>query len=213
MTAKKYEAEISSLFEKWINEQKAEPGYDNANVDIGSFTFDGAVSPEDYYSSKERIVFISKESNLGQGKKFQNEFWLKNVYEKKAKYNETQFSKRLSMAANAICNNDFINPNKSHDVLKYVAFMNLNKRGGHSRCNCEILKNYVSTYKEWISEEIKILNPTVIVCAGRWLKWYLEEIIPLDKNYKIVEIYHPSYYIKSDIDHLKKIEDELNKNN
>lgn len=209
MTKQKYEKAISDLFEKWIKKQIAEPDYDNADVDIGSFTFDGAISPEDYYSSKERILFVSKESNLGQGKKFQNEFWLKNVYEKKR--NETQFSKRLTMAANAICSNDFINPNKSHSILKFVAFINLNKRGGHSRCNAEALKKYISTYKDQITEEIDILNPTVIVCAGKWLKWYLEEEIKLDKKYKIIEIYHPSYYIKSDVEHLKKLEEEMNK--
>lgn len=209
MTEKEYEKSISDLFKKWIKEQKAEPSYDNTDVDIGSFTFDGAISPEDYFSSKERILFISKESNLGQGKKFQNEFWLKNVYEKRAKYNETQFSKRLSMAANAIYNKDFMNPNKSHNILKFVAFMNLNKRGGHSRCNSETLEKYVSTYKKQIIKEIEILNPTVIVCAGRWLKSYLKE---LDEKYKIIEIYHPSYYIKSDIEHLKKLEEELKNN-
>lgn len=211
MTEQEYEKSISDLFEKWIKEQKSEPNYDNTDVDIGSFTFDGAISPEDYFSSKERILFISKESNLGQGKKFQNEFWLKNVYENKSK--ETQFSKRLSMAANAIYNHDFINPNKSHDVLKFAAFMNLNKRGGHSRCNTETLKKYISTYKDRIIEEIEILNPTVIVCAGRCLKWYLEEIVALDKKHKIIEIYHPSYYIKSDVEHLKKLEEEINNNN
>ena len=41
--------------------------------------------------------------------------------------------------------------------------MNINKRGGVGSCNLNILKNYYEKYEEEILEEIKIINPRIIV--------------------------------------------------
>lgn len=213
MTEHEYNEKINELFTEWKAEQKSEKEYKVSNVDIGSFTFDGAISPEDYFSAKDRILFVSKESDEGgKNKNYyinQNtdKFWLKNVYLQKER--TTKFSSGISMLANALISNDFKTPNKSHDVLKYISFINLNKRGGYSSCDWKVLKKYVETYRRRISYEIKLLNPTLIVCAGKWLKWYLEEVVELKGKYKIIEVYHPSYFIKSNNEHLKKLEEEI----
>ncbi len=202
---------LENLFTKWRKKQAAEKDYDIADIDIDSFSPDGPISPEDYFSCKTRILFISKESNLKNGRKFQNDYWLQKVYTKE--YPETNFSKGIALLTNALINNNFSTPSKNHNGLKYISFMNLNKRGGRSRCNKKNLEKYIETYHAEIAKEIDILEPTVIICAGKWLKWYLEKYIKTENKYKIIEVYHPSYHYKSDIEHLKKLKDELDKIN
>ena len=75
--------------------------------------------------------------------------------------------------------------------------MNLNKRGGFTKCHQRILREYVQKYRDLIEEEIKIISPDIIVCCGvgirdDLLKKYVH--IP-DENVPVLEVYHPSYAI------------------
>lgn len=49
--------------------------------------------------------------------------------------------------------------------MRYVAFMNINKRGGFTECETD-LDDYVEKYKDLIDREIKIISPDIIVCCG-----------------------------------------------
>ena len=220
MNMYEYEQKRETLFAEWKEEQSKEPDesyakYGAENVSKVSFIYDGIVCPETFESQEERILFISKESNYGGADKNYefcasgNDFWLKNVYFRTK--SETMFSQRLSLLSNAIINNDFITINKNHESLGKVSFINLNKRGGYSQSYWKTIREYTKTYGKYIAREIDIINPTLIVCCGKWLKYYLEKFVVAPNRYKIIEVYHPSYYVKSDADHLKKLKEELNK--
>lgn len=213
-----YEQLLDDLFSDWKEEQEKEPieaynKYGAKNVSKNSFIYDGIVCSEVFENQKERILFISKESNYGgtdtdyEFCASGNDFWLRNVYFKKSA--ETMFSQRLSLLSNAIFNNDFVNINKTHDVLGKISFINLNKRGGYSQSYWKTIREYTKTYGNYIAREIAVINPTLIVCCGKWLKYYLEEFVVDSDKYKVIEVYHPSYFIKSDIEHLKKLEKEI----
>lgn len=215
-----YEQKIETLFSEWKEEQTKEfsdsyAKYGAKNVSKYSFIYDGIVCPEIFENQNERILFISKESNYGGADKDYefcasgDDFWLRNVYF--GNCSETMFSQRLSLLSNAIINNDFISINKNHKSLEKVCFINLNKRGGYSQSYWKTIREYTKTYGKYIAREINIINPTLIVCCGKWLKYYLEKFVVEPNKYKIIEVYHPSYYIKSDADHLKKLEEELNR--
>lgn len=207
MVVSDYNKRINKLFIEWQEHQKKDSGYDSMKSKIArdSFTTDGAISPEDYFSANKRILVVSKESHIKEGEKFTGEFWLKDVYNDVVP--ARKFARRIAMSVKAVIENDFDNVDNDYKNLKYVAFMNLNKRGGHSTCNPDILATYVSEYHEEIKKEIEILNPEIIICAGKGVKEQLENIGV--KDYKIVETYHPSYFVKSDKDHLEKLRREL----
>lgn len=76
----------------------------------------------------------------------------------------TRFSSGLALLANAILNENFETPEKDISALRYVAFMNINKRGGFT--SCPGLDAYVKKYKDLIDREIRIISPDIIVCCG-----------------------------------------------
>ena len=86
------------------------------------------------------------------------------------------------------------------EVLKNIAVMNIKKTpGGDSSKDKEILK-HAENYSELIKEEIKVINPDIIILGGTYK--YLKEILQLEKqSYRIhkdpsnrvyINAYHPS---------------------
>ncbi len=220
MNTYEYEKRLEILFGEWKAVQAEETDesyakYGAPNVSKHSFIYDGVVCYEEFKKEPQKILFISKESNYGGANTDYEfcasgvDFWLRNVYS--GACSETMFSQRLSLLANAIINEDFCNVNKCHRVLGKVGFINLNKRGGYSKSYWKTIREYTRIYGDFVSREIEEINPTLIVCCGKWLKYYLEKFVPNAERYKIIEVYHPSFYIKSDLEHLKKLEEELNK--
>lgn len=47
-----------------------------------------------------------------------------------------------------------------------VAYINCKKEAGYSRCSYSTLKYYIERDKDFLTEEIKILNPDIIVCCA-----------------------------------------------
>ena len=122
-------------------------------------------------------------------------FWCRKVAFGEEKV--SPFSRKLALLANVLMTGNFEDLNTDIDILKYVAFMNLNKRGGFTKCHQRILREYVQKYRDLIEEEIKIISPDIIVCCGvgirdDLLKKYVH--IP-DEDIPVLEVYHPSYAI------------------
>ena len=69
-----------------------------------------------------------------------------------------------------------------------IAYINLNKRGGFGSTNHARLKHYVNEYKCYISKEIEIINPDIIVCGGTYGIVNALNI----KCHEIRNDYHPS---------------------
>ena len=120
----------------------------------------------------------------------------------------TGFSSGLALLANAILNENFETPEKDISALRYVAFMNINKRGGFTECKTDLLRDYAQNYKDLIDREIKIISPDIIVCCGSGVRDCLSGVDSC-KSLPVLEVYHPSARYKTDTDRLKKLEDEL----
>lgn len=224
MTKQEYIIESEKLFNEWKEKHRQEPDkkyneYKFGNVDKTSFLPDGIIDPDKYFSADKKVLFIAKEANWGGSdneneiSSQEDEFWLRIVVNKEQDkdgniiYNESKFSKGLAMLYNAYINNSFDTPDYSHEGLKNVAFINLNKRGGYSYCSYSTLKGYAQEYGKLIAQQIDLINPDIIICCGTNLVGILNDYVtPQTCKAKIIGVYHPSYYGVSKEQHLKLFE-------
>lgn len=206
-------AELEKLFDEWRKRHISED-YSNNEISKNNFIPDGIIDEASYMQSPTKILFIAKEAAcLKKGntieKNFeiaQNDgFWCRRVVLGEEKRG-TGFSSGLALLANAILNENFETPEKDISALRYVAFMNINKRGGFT--SCPGLDAYVKKYKDLIDREIRIISPDIIVCCGIGVRDYLSGV-DFCKSLPVLEVYHPSARYKTDTDRLKKLEDEL----
>lgn len=206
-------AELEKLFEEWQERHESE-NCSSENISKSNFIPDGIIDEASYMQSPKKILFVAKEAAcLKKGntieKNFeiaQNDgFWCRRVV--LGEEGGTRFSSGLALLANAILNENFETPEKDISALRYVAFMNINKRGGFTECETD-LDVYVEKYKDLIDREIKIISPDIIVCCGMGVRGRLSGVDSC-KSLPVLEVYHPSARYKTDTDRLKKLEDEL----
>ncbi len=207
-------AELEKLFEEWQERHESE-NCSSENISKSNFIPDGIIDEASYMQSPKKILFIAKEAAcLKKGntieKNFeiaQNDgFWCRRVV--LGEEGGTRFSSGLALLANAILNENFETPEKDISALRYVAFMNINKRGGVTSCQTRRLAAYVKKYKDLIDREIRIISPDIIVCCGMGVRGRLSGVDSC-KSLPVLEVYHPSARYKTDTDRLKKLEDEL----
>lgn len=212
-------AELEKLFDEWrkrhISEDYSNDKISKNKISKNNFIPDGIIDEASYMQSPKKILFIAKEAAcLKKGntieKNFetaQNDgFWCRRVVLGEEERG-TRFSSGLALLANAILNENFETPEKDISALRYVAFMNINKRGGFTECETD-LDAYVEKYKDLIDREIKIISPDIIVCCGMGVRGCLSGVDSC-KSLPVLEVYHPSARYKTDTDRLKKLEDEL----
>lgn len=208
-------AELDELFEEWRERHEAE-NYGSKNISKSNFIPDGIIDEASYMQSPKKILFIAKEAaclkkentieeNFAIAQK--DGFWCRRVAFGDAKAKKGRFPPGLALLANAILNENFETPEKDISALRYVAFMNINKRGGFTECKTD-LRDYVENYKDLIDREIKIISPDIIVCCGSGVRSCLSDIDSC-KSVPVLEVYHPSYWLVKDTDKLKKLEDEF----
>ena len=95
------------------------------------------------------------------------------------------------------------------EVLRKIATINLNKRGGFNRCRWDVLEEYTRRYAKFINREIELLKPDIIVCLSKDVRWFFDEgILEAPSETKVIAVFHPSYIAK-DEKHLEKLRDEL----
>ena len=206
-------AELEKLFEEWQERHESE-NCSSENISKSNFIPDGIIDEASYMQSPKKILFIAKEAACLKEentieKNFetaQNDgFWCRRVV--LGAEGGTRFSSGLALLANAILNENFETPEKDISALRYVAFMNINKRGGFTECETD-LDAYVEKYEDLIDREIKIISPDIIVCCGMGVRDCLSGVDSC-KSLPVLEVYHPSARYKTDTDRLKKLEDEL----
>lgn len=209
-------AELEKLFDEWRKRHISED-YSNDKISKNNFIPDGIIDEASYMQSPKKILFIAKEAAcLDKTEKTtaeenfeaaQNDgFWCRRVVLEGE--GGTRFSSGLALLANAILNENFETPEKDISALRYVAFMNINKRGGFTECKTKLLRDYAKKYKDLIDREIKIISPDIIVCCGSDVRDCLSGVDSC-KSLPVLEVYHPSSRYKTDTDRLKKLEDEL----
>lgn len=209
-------AELEKLFDEWRKRHISED-YSNDKISKNNFIPDGIIDEVSYIQSPKKILFIAKEAAcLDKRKKTAEEnfetaqndgFWCRRVVLGEEKRG-TGFSSELALLANAILNENFETPEKDISALRYVAFMNINKRGGFTECKTKLLRDYAQNYKDLIDREIKIISPDIIVCCGSGVRDCLSNVDSC-KSVPVLEVYHPSYWLVKDTDKLKKLEDEF----
>lgn len=209
---------VGELLPLWKLAHKCEVNTDYiaGNVPVYAFLPDGIINEESFAKSSPRVLFIAKEA-YWYGEHDDDKAAAKNAetvmfWHRRVAYGEvpeTIFSKRLSMLANAIFNDDFKTINKDHAALRSVAVINLNKRGGFVGCVWKTLEEYVKRYAEFISQEIELISPELIVCCGDGVRWLLENYIRLDKQTKVISLYHPSCWSISDEKYLQMLQKAL----
>ena len=208
-------AELEKLFDEWRKRHISED-YSNDKISKNNFIPDGIIDEASYMQSPKKILFIAKEAacldnteettaeeNFEAAQK--DGFWCRRVV--LGEEGGTSFSSGLALLANAILNENFETPEKDISALRYVAFMNINKRGGFTECETN-LSDYVKNYKDLIDREIRIISPDIIVCCGMGVRDCLSGVDAC-KSLPVLEVYHPSARYKTDTDRLKKLEDEL----
>jgi len=210
-------AELEKLFDEWRKRHISED-YSNDKISKNNFIPDGIIDEASYMQSPKKILFIAKEAAcLDKTEKTtaeenfetaQNDgFWCRRVVLGEEKRG-TGFSSGLALLANAILNENFETPEKDISALRYVAFMNINKRGGFTECKTKLLRDYAQNYKDLIDREIKKISPDIIVCCGSGVRDCLSNVDSC-KSDPVLEVYHPSYWLVKDTDKLKKLEDEF----
>lgn len=206
-------AELEKLFDEWRKRHISED-YSNDKISKNNFIPDGIIDEASYIQSPKKILFIAKEAAcLKEGNTIEENFeaaqndgfWCRRVV--LGEEGGTSFSSGLALLANAILNENFETPEKDISALRYVAFMNINKRGGFTECETD-LDGYAKNYKDLIDREIRIISPDIIVCCGMGVRDCLSEVDAC-KSLPVLEVYHPSARYKTDTDRLKKLEDEL----
>lgn len=207
-------AELEKLFDEWRKRNISED-YSNNEISKNNFIPDGIIDEASYMQSPTKILFIAKEAaclkkTKTAEKNFETAqkdgFWCRRVV--LGEEGGTRFSSGLALLANAILNENFETPEKDISALRYVAFMNINKRGGFTECKTKLLRDYAQNYKDLIDREIKIISPDIIVCCGMGVRDCLSGVDSC-KSLPVLEVYHPSARYKTDTDRLKKLEDEL----
>lgn len=209
-------AELEKLFDEWRKRHISED-YSNDKISKNNFIPDGIIDEASYMQSPKKILFIAKEAAcLDKTEKTTAEenfeaaqkdgFWCRRVVLEGE--GGTRFSSGLALLANAILNENFETPEKDISALRYVAFMNINKRGGFTECDPKLLSDYAQNYKDLIDREIEIISPDIIVCCGMGVRGCLSGVDSC-KSLPVLEVYHPSARYKTDTDRLKKLEDEL----
>lgn len=196
--AKSHEKESEIEYVQYHTKSAGEPGY----ISKRNFICDGIISEVNYNSSKPKILFIAKECHIGNDTvnikedilKDCRKFWATEEIEGiiNKEWASNAFWRGLAMYYNAIKNNDYFTPNKDIPSLFNIAFINLNKRGGYDYCAWNTLKRYVDKYKKQIKEEIQIINPEIIICCSKDVK-YLVDKNNLADDRKVTWAFHPSY--------------------
>ncbi len=216
MCKNEYNKDINKLFSKWIECHANDDNFVNNSwdkIEKDSFWYDGIIDYECYSKAKIRILFIAKEadakhSNHEEASKphscldwYNNLIYPQNYsrkYEDKVKMRE----KIARMAYYILNMSPEIDEEKRRiptqeeylDALKYVAIMNINKRGGSSSSKWKMLKSYVEDYGEKIKAEIEIIKPDIIICLGT--RKLLQDILNTI-NIQYIDMWHPGIWGRS----------------
>ena len=188
-----YEKRISDLFSRWCDAHRTEKSCQETklpDIEQKSFIRDGVVS--DNYDG---VLFIMKEANILKHRgseepsartqlKWYQDYYTKGMGDNRPK--QLEKIARMYLALSRITGQEHVN-----HALGRVAIMNLNKRGGGNKEDTHVLA-YTKQYKEFILEQIRIMEPEKIIVLGT--DNILTKAIPeLNKKYPIIPMWHTAY--------------------
>lgn len=193
--------DLPTLFFAWEEAHKNDGNRENnfpqcpCCGNIPPDAFKGSFTPDGYLSDKTDIdiLFIARESNVSEkiaaGGETDHTFWLKAADE-----NKDSTARKYKSYIREIAE-------KMDSSYEQSAYMNINKRGGYSQCTKGRLSEYINDYKEYIMNEIRLINPKRIVFLG-YDKKYGDALVgmikDINKEIKCYSVYHPSAPNKKD---------------
>lgn len=196
------EKELQELFEEWKNKLGTCFTYDGIMYQNGK-TNEQVV--KEWMASPKRVVFLLKDQHqFGDGEKWDERIylWLNDVdwedIEKK-KWNvqacanrniKGKFFKNIAYILWGLVKADRNNEwwyqevKKHHEDVKTFfntqpfALVECKKDPGGPICNPSVLKCHLKTYGNFLMEEIRILNPNMIVCTSDIIYKFVLEMYP-----------------------------------
>ena len=194
--------------------------YQRNEIESKQLVKGGLINEDVYLASKIKVVSLLKEPNdpPKDGKEVENwslpEYLKKNIDYKHFKVR--QMWKIIGTWIYAMQNQFFYYSdiyNNSNDIegLKYLGVTNLKKSGGGANSNNNIIYENAKRSKKLWTEELKIMAPDIVMCAGtygiirkiiglpnnQWMKsgvrWGLCSELP---KMLFVDFYHPAYRVR-----------------
>ena len=173
------------------------------------FCEDGIIDEKTFKKENTKLLFIAKESNVPKDGE-NNFFWLKAVAFNEKGVKKAIASFRISLMANAYFNNDFEIANTDHNVLKRIAYMNINKCGGTNKSIDSELEEYAQNFKSFITREIELISPDIIFCCSDIVYDIIKNIVKIE-NKKLLKVHHISNFTISYQKVLECLKNELDK--
>lgn len=186
---------LNKLFNAWEKEYP-----------IGTFCRDGIINESYFTEAKKKILFITKEPNDPS----QSQWDFREVYNREISpypfcYRITEWSYGILNEFKQPIEDVWKNKDHAHLCLKSIAMMNIKKSGGKGYSNINDMLEYSMRDIDFIREEIKIIDPEIIILGTSWKKlrnflldkkdWshsgYYVAIGRYDKA-KVIDFYHPS---------------------
>lgn len=181
----KYLRDSDKLFKEWKNKEPS--GTINHRDSV--FIRDGVVCPEIWFSSEIRPLFLLKEA-YGD-----NEDW--DLIDKQLLNGESSISKMWCRVAHwtqgllSATDNDFMPFSKyeggiykDDKYLKRIAVVNVKKSNGKKESDWDNLKEYAKYDKKELFDQIKLCDPTIIICGytGQYLDIIADEPVRSEWN-------------------------------
>ena len=174
---------LNELFELWKQAHEAEENYNDTTVQTieqNSFISDGFISEAEYKSAKIKVLFVLREANIAthrNGKDIPElrtqinfyEVFLKNIYDDNPPKQKQKMARMAYYLQHPeLSEEERRKPNEDNmkKALASCAYMNLNKRGGDKKVNWELFDNYFRTYITFITKQIDLIKPDIIVLIG-----------------------------------------------
>lgn len=178
MKTQEYIEKSEKMFDDW----KSKPAENGTNHKDTVFISDGIVNPDLWFSNENRVLFLLKEAYGG------TENW--DLINDLLKTNQTLGPtwKRVSQWTYGILNTSFSSipsfkksseySKGNNEWLNQIAIMNCKKSNGNSTSTSDDIRNYTYNDRKELFEQLKLIDPTVIVCGYTYE--YLKIIIGQD---------------------------------
>jgi len=181
-----FETEVAELDDRWMR----------ARRNYRAFSHDGVLSsdPSDYLDASVRVLFLLKEAPEGAyAEDDDGGMMIRGIdVDSASKGSCKAFWKRIGMWTYVI---DHLNNGEDPDIgefydshnddgysLSNVAYVNIKKGNGRPSSNWADLKRYARRDRDFLNEQVDLLDPDVIVCCHTY-RLYAENVCDGDIPY------------------------------
>lgn len=199
--------QLSALYERWLGERN-----------YSSFIKGGVVDPSWYNDSKYKVLYLLKEANTEDSFWSQVDLLTAIINKERTFYEIFKTISLLNLVFFQGLNNYATNLNFGRhpldtnflDSLSSIAITNIKKEKGGRNSDWNDIFAYATRDKEYIEEEIELMNPDIVVCCGTFE--FIEKTFELQaqecgsgakydvyRNRVYIDIPHPKAFIKRNI--------------